>query len=443
MKGDEVTFYKGCSSQLKYQLWDRIYISTLYTFHWDKTISTINFYKNSTNDTRDVFVGGIMATLMKNEIYKNTQVSIVEGLLNKKGLLSFNDDEVVDQLVPDYDIINQENNPTLNYFYPTQDSYIAYATRGCIRKCKFCAVPIIEPGFSNGISISKQVSAIKKKFGEKRHLLMLDNNILASDKFFEIIEEIKDLGFCKGAKFNSYVNGRKIALVRYIDFNQGIDARLITKDKMKKISELAINPLRIAFDDIDKKDLYIEKVRFAAEYGIKILSNYILYNYKDTPDDFYERLKINVELNDELKENGHISRIWSFPMKYSPIFGKYCINRNYVGRNWNKKQLRAIQCILNATHGVVGPKMDFFKKAFGNDIEEFKRILMLPEIYILKRKDYGTDAISLEERIKLLDSSTKKELFSIIEQNNFKELQSLTDNQELQSILNIYKLKYK
>lgn len=35
--------------------------------------------------------------------------------------------------------------------------------------------------------------------------------------------------------------------VRYIDFNQGLDARLATDKRMKKLSEINIRPLRIAF----------------------------------------------------------------------------------------------------------------------------------------------------------------------------------------------------
>lgn len=35
---------------------------------------------------------------------------------------------------------------------------------------------------------------------------------------------------------------------RYIDFNQGVDARLVTDEKMKKLAEVNIRPLRIAFD---------------------------------------------------------------------------------------------------------------------------------------------------------------------------------------------------
>ena len=178
-KGHKVAFYKGCSPKLQKQHWDRIYISTLFTFYWEKTIETIKYYSKSVGHPSDIYVGGVMATLMKNEILEEINVTIVEGLLNQKGKLGYKDDDRVDDILPDYSIVDQKTNRILNIFYPTNDSYIAYATRGCIRKCQFCAVPIIEPEFTNSISIANQVIAIKKNYGEKRHLLLLDNNILS------------------------------------------------------------------------------------------------------------------------------------------------------------------------------------------------------------------------------------------------------------------------
>ena len=103
---------------------------------------------------------------------------------------------------------------------------------------------------------------------------------------------------------------------RYIDFNQGLDARLATKEKMKKLSEINIRPLRIAFDHCDPKsvDSYVNAVKNAAECGIMELSNYLLYNFEDKPEELYYRMKINIELCEELGVT-----IYSFPMKYHPI----------------------------------------------------------------------------------------------------------------------------
>lgn len=439
-KGDEVVFYKGCNSDLRNINWDRIYISTLFTFHWTKTINTIQYYLKSVDNTRKIFIGGVLATLMKEHFEELFDITVVQGLLNEPGKLQLTDDGIIDSLLPDYSIIDPTTNSILDYKYQTDDCYIAYATRGCIRKCSFCAVPIIEPIFSNSLSIKAQVEAIKINFGEKKHLLLMDNNILASKCFPEIIEEIKSLGFTRGATLEYIKNGRKQKINRYVDFNQGVDARLLNNNNIKLLSEIAIRPLRIAFDHVEQKDIYIEKVRLAAEHGIKTLSNYILFNYEDTPKDFYERLRINIDLNEEFIKRGLITQIWSFPMKYSPVLGEFAFDRKFVGKHWNKKYLRAIQCILLATHGVVGPKKSFFERAFGKDFKEFKKLLLLPEDYIIFREKFESiDAPKkLQKKLDSLSTDERKIMFEIINNNSFRNCNINNGSKKFYKIVSIY-----
>ncbi len=137
-------------------------------------------------------------------------------------------------------------------------------------------------------------------------LAIIIKNFAVRANFEKIINEIIDLGFYKGAKFNGKL--------RKVDFNQGTDAYYLTSGKMALLAKTAIRPLRIAFDYISMKDLYISKIKLARDYGISNLSNYVLYNYVDAPEDFYQRLKINVQLNEELG-----TKIYSFPMKYIPL----------------------------------------------------------------------------------------------------------------------------
>ena len=198
---------------------------------------------------------------------------------------------------------------------------------------------------------------------------MLDNNVLASPEFPHIVEAIKNHGFQKGARYGK--------AQRFVDFNQGIDARLLSEEKMELLSQLALKPLRIAFDDIKFEKLYVDKMCLAHKHGVRHLSNYILFNFDDTPDDFYKRLRINIELNEELGLS-----IFSFPMKYVPLDAK---DRKHIGPSWTKTQLRGIQCILHATHGVVGPRRPFFEAAFGKDVGEFKHIIEQPEEAIFYR----------------------------------------------------------
>ena len=192
--------------------------------------------------------------------------------------------------------------------------------------------------------------------------------------------------------------------VRYIDFNQGVDARLVTDETMKKLSEINIRPLRIAFDHYEQKEIYVRAIRTAAKHGIKDLSNYLLYNFMDKPDDLYYRMKINVDLCEELGVT-----IYSFPMKYHPIDDPiFFRNRDYIGKHWNRKFIRAVQAVLNATKGKIGKGKDFFEEAFGSNINEFYDILWMLETFIIYRMKYK-DNLTAEWREKFNSLSPKQE----------------------------------
>ena len=191
---------------------------------------------------------------------------------------------------------------------------------------------------------------------------------------------------------------------RYVDFNQGVDARLMTEQKMKKLAEINIRPLRIAFDywDIDPskphdkpmRKIYEDAIRLAVKYKIRDLSNYLLYNTDyDTPDDLYNRLKLNIELCEEEEFKKLKVSIYSFPMKYHPIDDpNYFDNRNFTGKSWNRKYIRTIQAVLNSTHGKIGRGKSFFEAAFGKTLEQFHEILIMPEAFIIERYKYDRDA---------------------------------------------------
>ena len=112
----------------------------------------------------------------------------------------------------------------------------------------------------------------------------------------------------------------------------------------------------------------------------------MLFNFDDTPDALWHRLKINIELAQDL----HIS-IFSFPMKYMPITRT---DRNYIGPHWNKKYLQAISAILTVTKGVVAQGENFFNRAFGANLEEYHRILLLPRDFIIYRSFYEQQGLT-------------------------------------------------
>ncbi len=389
-RGDAVRFIKGEDKAALEQVWDRIYITTLFSFEWKRTAKTIDFgIRVAGGQQERVFVGGIAASLMHEDFVNEpgwAGVRFIAGLLDGPPAISlqlskedadFGADDLsglpIENHVPDYDILED-----INYVYPVNDAYFGYASRGCIRKCRFCGVPKLEGGQKEMPPLYNLVEGIASKHGEKKDLVLMDNNVTASSRYKELIDEIVDLGFERGAVLSR--NGRSVQ--RRVDFNQGVDARILCKSEMylREMSRICISPLRIAFDHIGVRKPYETSVRMAAENGITKLSNYMLYNFMDSPDDLFERMRMNIALNEELG-----IRIWSFPMRYQPVTLK---DRSHVGDKWNAYFLRSFQIILQATRGVVSGSTEFFHRAFGENANSFRQLLSYPHGFIFHRNYY-------------------------------------------------------
>jgi hypothetical protein len=102
--------------------------------------------------------------------------------------------------------------------------------------------------------------------------------------------------------------------------------------------------------------------------------------------------------------------------------------------------LRGIQCVLLATHGVVGPKRAFFEKAFGRNYEEFKEIIIMPEDYIIHRKVHEANGSTQKWRAGLnaLSATEKKDAMSVIETNSFNEKDIEVKTSKIKALLKMY-----
>jgi len=447
-KQDRVRFIKGEDRSVLAAAWDRVYVTTLFSFEYRKIAQTIDFALEVVNGQADkIFVGGIAASLM-NERFCSEQrwqgIRFIKGLLSAPPAVALQLDEFaeefysddidgtpIEDLVPDYSILDQ-----VDYSYPVHDAYFGYTSRGCIRKCRFCGVPTLEGAQRDTESLTRLVTDIEKLYGSKKDLILMDNNVVASSRFKEIIAEIRDLGFVPGARLAR--GGAPVQ--RRVDFNQGVDARILCRDPMflRELSTICIKPLRIAFDHIGVRKPYEQAVRYAAGYGLTELSNYMLYNFHDSPSDLFARMHLNVALNEELG-----IRIWSFPMRYQPTNRP---DRGHVGEKWSRYQLRSMQLILQATHGVVSGAPDFFRRALGGTCEEFERILLLPHDYIFnrdwfERQDPEQRLAAFEAAFVTLDNDERAELVELLsscDPRYFSSLQAKATTKKLRRILPFY-----
>lgn len=494
---------------LQHPKWDWVGVTTLFTFYWKITIETIEFAKTLVKDPRNLMVGGVLASIQPKEIEEATGIKPHCGTLHTP-FKDIDEDNpyIIDELPLDYSILDE-----IDYVYPDGGSFYSYSTRGCIRHCPFCAVPILEPQYQNYLPLKERIERTRRLYGDQKNLLLMDNNVLASDHLKEIIDDIISCGFTPGAKYvepNQYniairnlrlrmndrayirkawkllkdINEKKRlnendrtyiyhlreehgllhpetctreellktykdfapffdkiyamqkGQLRYVDFNQGVDARLFNKERVALLSKIPVRPLRIAFDNINTEKKYTEALKMSVAAGMKDFSNYLLYNFDDKPTDLYHRLKVNVELCEELDVN-----IYSFPMKFHPIRGVHSHDRNYIGKYWNRKYIRAVQAILNATKGKVGRGVSFFEKAFGRNEDEFMELLIMPETFLLFRFFFeylGYTQRWREDMSKLTDEE-KSELYPLIFKNDFNHIEDLTTNEKFRHILVYYK----
>jgi hypothetical protein len=253
--------------------------------------------------------------------------------------------------------------------------------------------------------LREQVSDAIKRHGEKQHLVVMDNNILGSDGIYQIIEDIRDLGFHAGAKRK----GRE----RTVDFNQGLDARLISAkpELAKLLRTICVSPIRLALDFVGIRSAYEKAIRLLATEGFNQFTNYMLFNFADTPRDLYDRLWLNANLNHELG-----IRITGFPMRFIPMDD---VSRRHVALGWKWRYLRGIQCVLLATHGLVSPNPDFIRHAFGETFEDFLEILAMPDRYIIYREHYANDgAHDWKREFRRLTADEKEELLKILQDLN-------------------------
>lgn len=147
-----------------------------------------------------------------------------------------------------------------------------FTTRGCIRNCDFCFVPEKEG----------KIRAVADIYdiwdGESKDIILMDNNILGLKKhFFKICDQLK--------KENLRV-----------DFNQGLDVRVLTDKMAKYLKELKTREIRFAFDDIKLKDIILDKLKILNKYNIRGLW-YILVGFNSTIEEDIERVRILVNNN--------------------------------------------------------------------------------------------------------------------------------------------------
>ena len=166
----------------------------------------------------------------------------------------------VDQLFPDYSI------------YPACDYAIGYITRGCPNNCRWCVVPSKEGEIKPYRSWRQLIRPDSKK------LVLMDNNILASDFGIAQLEELTRQNYA-------------------IDLNQGMDARLVDDRVAKILAGLKwIKYIRFSCD----QQAQIEPLRQTVE---------LLGKYRVKPYRLFIYLLVTADIEDAVKRVEALKRL--------------------------------------------------------------------------------------------------------------------------------------
>ena len=167
----------------------------------------------------------------------------------------------IEHIMPDYEGFNC-------------DYSMGFITRGCIRQCEFCKVPKHE----GLIKANTDIYEFWNK--DHKHLVLLDNNILACPtQFNKISKQIMKEGLS-------------------VDFNQGLDIRLINKYNAKILSDMSVKPeYRFAFDSMEVESQVKKGIKVLKDHGINRSMFYVLVGYNTTFEQDLYRLNLLKELD--------------------------------------------------------------------------------------------------------------------------------------------------
>ncbi len=263
---------------------DKIYLTSLFTWAWRPVWFAIRKYKARYPET-EIWLGGLYASLLPEHAKLSGVDHIFEGLYHE-----------AEEMLPDYSLV------------PDWNGSIIFASRGCNNNCIYCAVSKLE-----GKINSERTSIQKYIWPSHTKVFFFDNNILAMRYWKDIFKEIIKLGL-------------------NVDFNQGLDARLLSDEAATLLSKMKKKYIRLAYDIPSQSQHVKRAIKVLHKKGVykRAILVYALYNFTDSPNDFFPRVK-------KILEWGAVC----YPMRYQPC--NTLTKNSYVSPKWTSEQLDMVE----------------------------------------------------------------------------------------------------
>lgn len=169
----------------------------------------------------------------------------------------------IEHIYPDYGL------------YGIEDTAYGFLSRGCPRGCDFCIV-----GKKEGRRAYK-VADLSEFWRGQKNIVLLDPNMFACKDWKDLSQQLIDSK-------------------AYIDFSQGCDIRLMTKEKAEYIKRMKLKQIHFAWDRYEDKKIILPKFKEFQEitgWNKQKMTVYVLCNFSTTFEQDLERIYTLRDLN--------------------------------------------------------------------------------------------------------------------------------------------------
>lgn len=287
---------------------DEIYVTSLFTYWSSYVRDAVRFYRRRFPSAR-IVVGGIYASLQPEHCKAFTGCDEVWTGVHPEA----------EAFEPAYHLVNT-------------DFQIVHASRGCIRRCKFCGTYEIEPDFVPKESIADEIV--------KNHLVFYDNNLLANPHISNILREVRD----------ARVDGRVVSC----ESQSGLDGRLLLESPAvaRELKLARFKNPRIAWDGrYSQQDSIKRQLSILCEAGFsrKDTQVFVLYNHDLSPDELRMKVEQCFEWGVQVSDC-RFRPLDLFEDGYNPNKKRQADSEYYVHRGWTDADVRGLRRAVRANN---------------------------------------------------------------------------------------------